>query len=676
MPCEICHDFRGIGELRKEEEPWLPQNRLILNKDLLWESFKASAKSCYICELLIKGCRGCFAQNGIDEGAIVSFEIRFYYQLYEDQLGDVDKTICFLLNDESYFDVQVFATEDADCPVPNAWESVPTSRRTSCQTDSPQALETIKGWLASCHDRSHDECEVPEDTPLPKRVIDVDGHGDVRLIETQGRPARYICLSHCWGLERIITTTTATIHKRKKQIALSELSKTFRDAVEMTRKLGVRYIWIDSLCIIQDSLADWEIESAKMSSIYTYAYVTLAATQSSNGRGGLFKPTLDFDVSGTTPDGEAYRLFFRDRIDHHLDIQGMPDRNDPEPHVIGHSTVSYHPLLTRAWVYQERLLSPRVLHFGPYELFMECRASTQCECDDIAYHGSSDEAPVGLIKLLYSEAIYPTNDYGEEWHIFAAYYLARVWRTLICNYTALGITKDSDRLPAIGGLARNLGEVRKIDYIAGLWENTINDDLLWYVLVPETRKTPRPRPATAPTWSWASVGTWVSYWDHMYFYDPEEDVTEDQRLPCQHFSKVERWHLDPAGVDEFGQMRQATITITGLVAEGFLESEPRGDGNTLQYVKFPNARLKFHADYVLSHGGEDQVPLGTKLTCLRMSQLQEGRRDHHISLVLRSIDETNNVYERIGALVVSATPPGDPLGGVFDAAVERTVTIR
>jgi hypothetical protein len=112
MPCEICHDFRGIGELRKDDKQWLPKNRLVLNKDLLWQSLKASAKSCYICELLIKGCRGCFEQNGIQEGHIVNFEIRFYYQLYKDQLTDVDKTISFLLEDDTYFDVQLFATED------------------------------------------------------------------------------------------------------------------------------------------------------------------------------------------------------------------------------------------------------------------------------------------------------------------------------------------------------------------------------------------------------------------------------------------------------------------------------------------------------------------------------------------------------------------------------------
>ncbi|KAI0546150.1 heterokaryon incompatibility protein-domain-containing protein [Xylaria curta] len=101
-----------------------------------------------------------------------------------------------------------------------------------------------------------------------------------------------------------------------QEIHDNELSATFKDAIWMTRRFGIDYILIDSLCIVQDDAADWELESAQMASIYYNAYLTIAATKSSSGAGGLFSRTPDFKVSGTTPAGEDYYLVFREKIDH------------------------------------------------------------------------------------------------------------------------------------------------------------------------------------------------------------------------------------------------------------------------------------------------------------------------------------------------------------------------
>ncbi|RSL43302.1 hypothetical protein CEP53_011774 [Fusarium sp. AF-6] len=150
-----------------------------------------------------------------------------------------------------------------------------------------------------------------------------------------------------------------------------------------------------------------------------------------------------------------------------------------------------------------------------------------CECGGIAHDGSSI-APSGLMKLLYAEALFTTAP-GVEWHKYAAYYMARIWRTMVNEYTSLGITKPSDRLPAIGGL----------------WENTLSDDLIWTVLELEGEKKPRYHPLVTPTWSWASVEAHVFYWDSIVFWNsnvfwnPDETVTDEDRPPWQHLSKVE-----------------------------------------------------------------------------------------------------------------------------------------
>jgi hypothetical protein len=114
------------------------------------------------------------------------------------------------------------------------------------------ALATIKGWIARCivdHCTPNSLCDTPERPGLPTRVVDV-GSGVVKVVETKGARANYICLSHCWGLEQIITTTRSTLEERMKAVEWTSLSKTFQDAIALTRALGFRYIWIDSLCIV------------------------------------------------------------------------------------------------------------------------------------------------------------------------------------------------------------------------------------------------------------------------------------------------------------------------------------------------------------------------------------------------------------------------------------------
>jgi len=119
------------------------------------------------------------------------------------------------------------------------------------------------------HDCLHNhQCRVPsrsaigDDSPLPTRIIDVGSSDGVPcLLETHGRRGKYFTLSHCWGRQHLITTTTQNLEERKKGIPWPELSKTFQEAIQITREFGCQYLWIDSLCILQDSVQDWEISN-------------------------------------------------------------------------------------------------------------------------------------------------------------------------------------------------------------------------------------------------------------------------------------------------------------------------------------------------------------------------------------------------------------------------------
>ncbi|CAG5174570.1 uncharacterized protein ALTATR162_LOCUS7815 [Alternaria atra] len=174
-------------------------------------------------------------------------------------------------------------------------------------------------------------------------------------------------------LDILVELHTAAERSRQRSsgIPWDELPKTFQEAILVTRELGLNYLWIDSLCIIQDSKADWQLESAEMAGIYQSAFLTLAATSSPDSNGGLWvrsqSNTLTYAKVILRHDGKDYPVYVKERPVH------WPAATETYVN-------QTFPLLTQGWVYQERLLSPRFLHFGKDELVWECLEESVCEC--------------------------------------------------------------------------------------------------------------------------------------------------------------------------------------------------------------------------------------------------------------------------------------------------------
>jgi hypothetical protein len=168
----------------------------------------------------------------------------------------------------------------------------------------------------------------------------------------------YATLSHRWGRQPIITTTLATLATREKGVPMASLPRTFRDAAIITRKMNVKYLWIDSLCIIQDSKADWEAEAAKMGDYYRQSLFTISAAGAENGSVGCSMPRdprlvrpcgLDLNFEGGGGEREA-SMNFKAHVRPRDDIGPWWRR-------------TYSPLDRRGWVMQERILAPRTLLF-------------------------------------------------------------------------------------------------------------------------------------------------------------------------------------------------------------------------------------------------------------------------------------------------------------------------
>lgn len=209
------------------------------------------------------------------------------------------------------------------------------------------------------------EVDLKSPPELPTRLIDVgtNKEGPIRLIQTnQEARDRYIALSHCWGQlsdDQRFCTYDSNLDQRMADIPYDQLPATFRDAVVVTRALCIRYLWIDSLCIIQQNATDWANESARMADVFSNAYCTIAASSASSSLVGFLGPRAPRDAFRTTTSSGP--VYLAEPID---DFAG-----DVENSVLS----------TRGWVFQERALSRRTIYFTSKQVYWECGDGVVCE---------------------------------------------------------------------------------------------------------------------------------------------------------------------------------------------------------------------------------------------------------------------------------------------------------
>lgn len=370
---------------------------------------------------------------------------------------------------------------------------------------------------------------------LPSRLIDIglDGTVTPRLIDTSvlRAPQRYISLSHCWGGKITLTLREDSLAAMRLGINYKDLPKTFQHALIVTRELGCRYIWVDSLCIIQDSHVDWVKESSQMDKVYSNSFCNIAASAAENSTRGLF--------------------FYRNPdsiIPLRMVINGIGYFLDP-PHVSMYKMVEEAPLNFRGWVYQERFLSPRILHFTASQLFWECRTHSACETYPITY-------PTGDIFLSPIKRFNPgvdgirirQRDGGHIFNISQDEFLDAfaVWNEIVTNYSQCCLTQETDRLVAISGVAAKVNETMDDEYLAGMWREHLPYNLTWQA----SGENKRPATYTAPSWSWASITGKVQK-------NPLKNLLYEQSVEIVEAS------VELAGPSRFGQVTNGFIKLKG-----------------------------------------------------------------------------------------------------------------
>ena len=482
---------------------------------------------------------------------------------------------------------------------------------------------------------------------LPTRLLEIvklhsssELYFRLRISSSLAGVPEYVTLSHCWGQGVVFQLKQSSLLQLQEElVCVTELSATFKQAIEVSWHLGFRYLWIDSLCIIQDSLEDWQNEAAKMMDVYSNSQCTLAATASSDGREGLSRPR----------NIHLIRPYIKIPTSNGILVYGFVNISAFEREIL------HSPLNRRAWVLQERLLAPRTLHFSDIQIWWTCKEAILSESyarqSDVAQQISGDHKRFknGTDTFDYLSSRGPPDMLleadGMGDYISWSEWMSRptskqnvpgfapptpffeIWDDIVYRYTRTSLTYTSDKAIAIGGLARlfqrRLGDSNR--YIAGLWRDSWITQIMWSSFDPsESVKSDR-----VPSWSWLSVDGAINMHTRH----------ENKQIPT---ATLVRTDIVPVTEDPFGLLEKAVIWILGplfrvnvtITADWDIECQIEG--------KVCQANVFLDAD------PEEDGPLGADLHFLVL--FQELSLPWYQGLLLRPCRDSQGYFQRIGCI--------------------------
>lgn len=370
---------------------------------------------------------------------------------------------------------------------------------------------------------------------LPSRIIDVGQdiagvYTAPRVLITNGEHAEYLALSHCWGGDIACKLTTINLDQFASRIPWTILPKNFQDAITVTRRLGFGYIWIDALCILQDSESDWSKESASMEQLYENATITISALASMSSEAGILRENI---VISSLP---TVVLPMNSEDD---GVQQIAVRHD-ELH-----DAFEGPLNERGWTLQETILSSRHLFFGEQQIAWKCLSAM------VAATGAYSHSMNSLVselwntipgKSLVQDSV--TQPARRQIDVLNDYY------DLVHEYTGRKITIDKDKLPAFSAVAKHMQSLIKGDYVAGLWSNDFIRGLSWSHNGSSCIHVQRYR---APSWSWAATNDQVTVWCGSF------KNTGGQTMEVLWYQVTPRRDVAP-----FGEIHDAQLFVRGF----------------------------------------------------------------------------------------------------------------
>ncbi|PNP42258.1 hypothetical protein TGAMA5MH_05940 [Trichoderma gamsii] len=513
----------------------------------------------------------------------------------------------------------------------------------SRSTGDDKSITQAVDWLSKCR-ASHGECQAYDAAFVPTRLLYLGTKQAesqfLELVENLDHAVPYAALSHRWTQETPTKSLlTNNLPDRKQNgMPMASLPEMMQDAVSVLQRLGIEYVWIDCLCIVQDDKDDWKKEASLMASIYQNADLTIAASWCDRVGQRLFRDhSAPHESAVDVAEINGQSIFIRRRNPH---FSWMGNESFWFDHAMTDDPDVEWPTLTRGWVYQEQLLSRRMLHFTRNELVWECLETTQCEC---GWHDNNNvrrQGETGSYKRAASD---------------------KTWAEVIKEYAKRPLTVPTDRLPALGGIAKTIAVAKGYDteeYLCGLWEKEL-EGIFWYLTEPP--RGPRSNPQI-PTWSWASV-------------DGDKDCWQASLEGIEILGSDVKYAF---GSDPFlGDVVSGTLTLAGHVVPGIMHhgqdwtkaletmrdtvdtSHPLTCERGTEYgVQICGQFVALTPDYRVDLPGIGFVSAGSQVFCLLFGRTTSGEMDPDSGegtetvranlLVLRRTSEDPPRYERIG----------------------------
>ncbi|KAL7820636.1 heterokaryon incompatibility domain-containing protein [Trichoderma gracile] len=415
---------------------------------------------------------------------------------------------------------------------------------------SPAGIFTMKQWVYG----KGEEKAALQTLYRPSRLICVESRkesGVIRLVDSDDagmgeKPQPYLALSYCWGRKApSLVTTKSNYAHLKSSISHNSLPKLYRDAVRLAQVLGIKYIWIDALCIIQDDVDDWERESQTMADIFRNSLVTVIPLCAASTDEGFLERNPNIKILYHSDEWNVSGSFFIRHMPFSYENAESAIRNGP--------SFSDRPVSlelqnsvwqTRGWTFQEDMFSIRKLYFGQLMMYWDSlRPVDVLRTEDKIINDKLDRIDTAELSLIHSSGPW-RGDYDYDG-----------WYYPILQYSKKKLTYESDRLPAVSSYAKLIASRSRDTYLAGLWKNNLHRGLLW-----KTQRVDRPtfgtlmqtlaRPSAyiAPSWSWASRRGALDL-----------DNSDEMKLECEILEAKTR----ARGGDAYGRVRGGHLLVRG-----------------------------------------------------------------------------------------------------------------
>ncbi|KAK4031535.1 heterokaryon incompatibility protein-domain-containing protein [Parachaetomium inaequale] len=560
------------------------------------------------------------------------------------------------------------------------------------RADCDENFTLAKSWLETCV-QQHDACRAGSEPEfLPTRLIHVGDPAQgrlPRLVRTALFPfpehTQYLALSHCWGTDRgktVAKTTTATLPALLDGIDVEGLPKTFLDAMEVVRRVGHRYLWIDSLCIIQDDRKDFEVECSRMHLVYSQALCTIVASDSPDGDGGCFLPRDPRKISPCVVTLKNLRRPYY-RTDGIMDvIRERPVAEEPDE-----AQVTVYPnfgpwvksikrgaVFGRGWCLQEREMSPRALHYTRDRLLWECRECTASEDGRQAAMEPKKTANEALARHLSSfrvmddAALHVVSQQANRVQL-----KSHKWDRLAEAYSRRRLSVATDKLPAISGMARVLADRLPGDeYLAGIWKGNLLKGLSWFpsrgsrglpAPVPAETWPPSPVDAGIPSWSWAAYDGPIAFVGDSWFSGGWGTIVgpdgKDKWVKIGPEIVVKSASVTHDSEDTFGRVSGGELVLEGwtaelVLSEACLVAESDATAEQSKKPPFPSKCYNASVDEVpvvavFFDYDVAELPLDTTVLCLQLGtgiSVRGGNPKVDTGLAL--VEEEGGSFRRVG----------------------------